>query len=83
MISSRAGLGQQEGSSHLNLMPQLIENYLPELSEADIIGNRHRECHKLPESLRSQQTNLRLNIELSSLEVKLYEGWDFDFVVKN
>ena len=47
------------------------------------MGNRHRECHKLPESMRSQQTKLRLNIELSSLEVKLYEGWDFDFFVKN
>lgn len=63
MISSRAGLAQEE-CSNLNLIPQLIENYLPELSEADIIGNRHRECHKLPESMRSQQTKLRLNIEI-------------------
>ena len=63
-------------------MTKITDNYFPVLSAADVVANRHRECHILPENMKSLPLNLKLTLEIQTLEVKLCEGLDFDFVTK-
>ncbi len=65
------------GSGEVNMLGYLVDNYLPELSLSDVEANRHRECHRLPPL--NQLPNLRFHLEIHSLDLKLFEGRDFDF----
>ena len=58
----------------------VVDNYLPELSLSDVESNRHRECHRLTTTL---PPNLRLHLEIHSVDLKLFEGRDFDFLPSN
>ena len=64
----------------LNVRKYLVENYLPELSFSDVELNRHRECHRV---MGNSQPNFRFHVEIHSLDLKLFEGRDFDFQPSN
>ena len=61
----------------------MIDNYLPELSLSDIESNRHRECHRLPDFYKSHLPVTKLHLEIHLIDLKLFEGKDFDFLPSN
>lgn len=79
MIGSKKEIAAYDQYKGVEMTSRVIEGYLPVLSESEIKANRHRDCHKLPENMRALFTKLRLNVEMQHIEIKLYEGYDFDF----
>jgi len=71
---------KQPIKEEVNVRNYLVENYLPELSFSDVEMNRHRECHR---AMNNSQPNLRFHLEIHSLDLKLFEGRDFDFQPSN
>lgn len=67
----------------LDIKKYVVENYLPVLNAWDVITNRHRECHRLPDTLRNLEAAVKLHVEVHSFEIKLFEGSDFDFLPSN
>mmetsp|Transcript_39344 Transcript_39344/g.37774 ORF Transcript_39344/g.37774 Transcript_39344/m.37774 type:complete len:128 (+) Transcript_39344:3298-3681(+) len=76
--------GINEGGVHLSKLPSfelskvLIDSYIPEFSESDINENRHRACHEIKLEENEKLTSL-ITFEITSFDLKLFEGLDFDF----
>ena len=61
-----------------DLMKVLIENHIPQFNEEDINEGRHRNCHVLKQEI-DQKMKKKFYIEINTIDIKLYEGMDFDF----
>ena len=70
------------GLEGVDLRERVEDDYLPELNEKVINSNRHRQCHILPENMVGLRLTLKLLFEIHSVEVRLYDGLDFDFALK-
>ena len=81
--SDIARIMKNQANLEVNLTKNVIEGYLPELSLSDTQANMHRECHRLPDIYRSHHPVLKLHLELHSLDLKLFDGKDFDFLPSN